>query len=209
MIETIWPLSPGMQVFSSTASSRGIACCCHLYQFNFSLTVQGLCTLVSISVNVPVLAGQLICNCPLWVRCQLPDITLLTACQGLIPFSSSVIFLFFFIFFYLFPLLSSSPFDNIVSSYVHQAVEEFLGVVRSREQPHSAGLVSQPTAVKFLMARKFDVSRAIELFQAYKVQHCFKWWLNRWNLYFLRLKWGQKCQRRYLISDSLTDISWI
>uniref|UniRef100_A0A671U1E5 Tyrosine-protein phosphatase non-receptor type 9 n=1 Tax=Sparus aurata TaxID=8175 RepID=A0A671U1E5_SPAAU len=49
-----------------------------------------------------------------------------------------------------------------------QAVEEFLCEVRSREQPHSAGLVSQPTAVKFLMARKFDVSRAIELFQAYK-----------------------------------------
>ncbi|KAM3624439.1 uncharacterized protein V6R79_023393 [Siganus canaliculatus] len=48
------------------------------------------------------------------------------------------------------------------------AVEEFLGEVRSKEQPHSAGLVSQPTAVKFLMARKFDVSRAIELFQAYK-----------------------------------------
>uniref|UniRef100_A0A667YA25 Tyrosine-protein phosphatase non-receptor type 9 n=1 Tax=Myripristis murdjan TaxID=586833 RepID=A0A667YA25_9TELE len=33
---------------------------------------------------------------------------------------------------------------------------------------HSAGLVSEPTAVKFLMARKFDVSRAIDLFQAYK-----------------------------------------
>ncbi|KAK5866068.1 hypothetical protein PBY51_020285 [Eleginops maclovinus] len=48
------------------------------------------------------------------------------------------------------------------------AVEEFLGEVRSREQPHSAGLVSQPTAVKFLMARKFDVSRSIDLFQAYK-----------------------------------------
>uniref|UniRef100_A0A3Q2EEJ7 Tyrosine-protein phosphatase non-receptor type 9 n=1 Tax=Cyprinodon variegatus TaxID=28743 RepID=A0A3Q2EEJ7_CYPVA len=30
------------------------------------------------------------------------------------------------------------------------------------------GLVSQPTAIKFLMARKFDVSRAIDLFQAYK-----------------------------------------
>lgn len=54
-----------------------------------------------------------------------------------------------------------------------QAVKEFLEVVRSREQPHSAGLVSQPTAVKFLMARKFDVFRAIELFQAYKVQSCF------------------------------------
>ncbi|XP_056136050.1 tyrosine-protein phosphatase non-receptor type 9 [Lampris incognitus] len=48
------------------------------------------------------------------------------------------------------------------------AVEEFLNKVRSREQPHSAGLVSEPTAVKFLMARKFDVSRAIDLFQAYK-----------------------------------------
>uniref|UniRef100_A0A667YKH8 Tyrosine-protein phosphatase non-receptor type 9 n=1 Tax=Myripristis murdjan TaxID=586833 RepID=A0A667YKH8_9TELE len=47
-------------------------------------------------------------------------------------------------------------------------VEEFLSEVRSREQPHSAGLVSEPTAVKFLMARKFDVSRAIDLFQAYK-----------------------------------------
>ncbi|XP_013868727.1 tyrosine-protein phosphatase non-receptor type 9 isoform X2 [Austrofundulus limnaeus] len=49
-----------------------------------------------------------------------------------------------------------------------QAVEEFLNEVRSRELPHSAVLVSQPTAVKFLMARKFDVSRAIDLFQAYK-----------------------------------------
>lgn len=46
-------------------------------------------------------------------------------------------------------------------------------MVRSREQPHSAGLVSQPTAVKFLMARKFDVKRAIDLFQAYKVRRCF------------------------------------
>lgn len=50
-----------------------------------------------------------------------------------------------------------------------QAVEEFLSEARSREQPHSAGLVSQPTAIKFLMARKFDVCRAIDLFQAYKV----------------------------------------
>ncbi|XP_015809636.3 tyrosine-protein phosphatase non-receptor type 9 [Nothobranchius furzeri] len=48
------------------------------------------------------------------------------------------------------------------------AVEAFLNEVHSRELPHSAGLVSQPTAVKFLMARKFDVSRAIDLFQAYK-----------------------------------------
>uniref|UniRef100_A0AAZ3R9P4 protein-tyrosine-phosphatase n=1 Tax=Oncorhynchus tshawytscha TaxID=74940 RepID=A0AAZ3R9P4_ONCTS len=53
-------------------------------------------------------------------------------------------------------------------SYISLAVEEFLSEVRSREHPHSAALVSQPTAVKFLMARKFDVSRATDLFQAYK-----------------------------------------
>ncbi|KAJ8262407.1 hypothetical protein GJAV_G00166120 [Gymnothorax javanicus] len=47
------------------------------------------------------------------------------------------------------------------------AVEEFLVELRNRE-PHSVVLVAQSTAVKFLMARKFDVSRAIELFQAYK-----------------------------------------
>lgn len=51
-----------------------------------------------------------------------------------------------------------------------QAVEEFLSEVRRREQLQCAGLVSQPTAVKFLMARKFDVSRAVDLLQAYKVQ---------------------------------------
>ncbi|XP_064815865.1 tyrosine-protein phosphatase non-receptor type 9-like isoform X2 [Oncorhynchus masou masou] len=55
-----------------------------------------------------------------------------------------------------------------LTSQEELAVEEFLTEVRSREHPHSAALVSQPTAVKFLMARKFDVSRAIDLFQAYK-----------------------------------------
>ncbi|XP_049575717.1 tyrosine-protein phosphatase non-receptor type 9 [Syngnathus scovelli] len=48
------------------------------------------------------------------------------------------------------------------------AVEEFLSEVRCKEQLQCAGLVSQPTAVKFLMARKFDVSRAVDLLQAYK-----------------------------------------
>lgn len=50
-----------------------------------------------------------------------------------------------------------------------KAVEEFLAELRSREQTQNVVLVSEITAVKFLMARKFDVSRAIELFQAYKV----------------------------------------
>lgn len=55
---------------------------------------------------------------------------------------------------------------------VCQAVEEFLAELRCREQSQNATLVSQITAVKFLMARKFDVSRAIDLFQAYKVTSC-------------------------------------
>ncbi|KAA0722403.1 Tyrosine-protein phosphatase non-receptor type 9 [Triplophysa tibetana] len=47
-------------------------------------------------------------------------------------------------------------------------VEEFLATLRCLEQSQNADLVSHITAVKFLMARKFDVSRAIDLFQAYK-----------------------------------------
>ncbi|TSO98543.1 Tyrosine-protein phosphatase non-receptor type 9 [Bagarius yarrelli] len=47
-------------------------------------------------------------------------------------------------------------------------VEEFLAELRCREQSQNATLVSHMTAVKFLMARKFDVSRAIDLLQAYK-----------------------------------------
>ncbi|XP_066576685.1 tyrosine-protein phosphatase non-receptor type 9 [Amia ocellicauda] len=47
------------------------------------------------------------------------------------------------------------------------AVEEFFTELKSREQPNVV-LVSHNTAVKFLMARKFDISRAIDLFQAYK-----------------------------------------
>ncbi|XP_026124279.1 tyrosine-protein phosphatase non-receptor type 9-like isoform X3 [Carassius auratus] len=49
-----------------------------------------------------------------------------------------------------------------------EAVEEFLAELRCLEQSQKADLVSQVTAVKFLTARKFDVSRAIDLFQAYK-----------------------------------------
>lgn len=95
-------------------------------------------------------------------------------------------------------LCTSTPqcFSSNSSLMFVQAVEEFLGKVRSKEQPHSAGLVSQPTAVKFLMARKFDVSRAIELFQAYKVQQHLDW---RWNLdCYLLFVPTAGCQRAYL-----------
>uniref|UniRef100_A0A8C9SHP7 Tyrosine-protein phosphatase non-receptor type 9 n=1 Tax=Scleropages formosus TaxID=113540 RepID=A0A8C9SHP7_SCLFO len=48
-----------------------------------------------------------------------------------------------------------------------RAVDEFLAELRNPEQ-RGAVLVSRGTAVKFLMARKFDVSRAIDLFRAYR-----------------------------------------
>ncbi|KAJ8336051.1 hypothetical protein SKAU_G00393940 [Synaphobranchus kaupii] len=54
-----------------------------------------------------------------------------------------------------------------LTSQEELAVEEFLAELRALEQP-SVVLVSQTTAFKFLIARKFDVSRAIDLFQAYK-----------------------------------------
>ncbi|XP_069482458.1 tyrosine-protein phosphatase non-receptor type 9-like isoform X2 [Ambystoma mexicanum] len=56
---------------------------------------------------------------------------------------------------------------DTLSAQEELAVEEFLIELTIREQPN---VVSVPhnTAVKFLMARKFDVSRAIDLFQAYK-----------------------------------------
>ncbi|XP_019899259.3 tyrosine-protein phosphatase non-receptor type 9 [Esox lucius] len=57
---------------------------------------------------------------------------------------------------------------EVLTTQEELAVEEFLSVVRGKEQPHTAALVTQPTAVKFLRARKFDVSRAVDLFQAYK-----------------------------------------
>lgn len=69
-----------------------------------------------------------------------------------------------------FSLLDALNKKNVIYVCVCQAVEEFLAELRCREQSQNADLVSQMTAVKFLIARKFDVSRAIDLFQAYKVQ---------------------------------------
>ncbi|TRY86230.1 hypothetical protein DNTS_023064, partial [Danionella cerebrum] len=46
------------------------------------------------------------------------------------------------------------------------AVEEFLAELRCPQESQNAD-ISQTTAVKFLMARKFDVSRATDLFKAY------------------------------------------
>ncbi|KAM4710098.1 tyrosine-protein phosphatase non-receptor type 9-like [Discoglossus pictus] len=57
--------------------------------------------------------------------------------------------------------------EKQLTAQEERAIEEFLAELKNREQPQ---VVSVPpnTAVKFLMARKFDVSRAIDLFQAYR-----------------------------------------
>uniref|UniRef100_A0A8C1TN93 Tyrosine-protein phosphatase non-receptor type 9 n=1 Tax=Cyprinus carpio TaxID=7962 RepID=A0A8C1TN93_CYPCA len=57
---------------------------------------------------------------------------------------------------------------NQLPDEIRCAVKEFLAELRHWEQSQNADLISQVTAVKFLTARKFDVSRAIDLFQAYK-----------------------------------------
>ncbi|MEE6460314.1 hypothetical protein FKM82_000918 [Ascaphus truei] len=57
--------------------------------------------------------------------------------------------------------------EKQLTAQEERAIEEFLAELKNREEPQ---VVSVPpnTAVKFLMARKFDVSRAIDLFQAYR-----------------------------------------
>ncbi|XP_018413426.1 PREDICTED: tyrosine-protein phosphatase non-receptor type 9-like isoform X2 [Nanorana parkeri] len=57
--------------------------------------------------------------------------------------------------------------DKQLTAQEERAIEEFLAELKNREQPQVV-TVPPDTAVKFLMARKFDVSRAIDLFQAYR-----------------------------------------
>ncbi|XP_044160405.1 tyrosine-protein phosphatase non-receptor type 9-like isoform X2 [Bufo gargarizans] len=57
--------------------------------------------------------------------------------------------------------------ENHLTAQEERAIEEFISELKTREQPQVV-TVPPNTAVKFLMARKFDVSRAIDLFQAYR-----------------------------------------
>lgn len=139
-------------------SSTAVACFCHLYHFS-STTV--MCTLLNTCVRASLLAFAV--NLRLSAKCEPLDCPLW-------PELFPSLFEFAFFLLLLLPMLFSPFLMRSPCCLSIQAVEEFLGNVRSREQPHSAGLVSQPTAVKFLRARKFDVIRAVELFQAYKVQ---------------------------------------
>ncbi len=51
-----------------------------------------------------------------------------------------------------------------------QAIKQFLEEVNCQRKDTTAGPIPWNTAVKFLMARKFDVKRAIDLFKAHEVR---------------------------------------
>lgn len=51
-----------------------------------------------------------------------------------------------------------------------QATRQFLEEINKWTSQHGVSPLSRELAVKFLMARKFDVLRAIELFHSYRVR---------------------------------------
>jgi hypothetical protein len=53
--------------------------------------------------------------------------------------------------------------------FVNQATKQFLEEINKWTVQYNVSPLSWNVAVKFLMARKFDVLRAIELFHAYRV----------------------------------------
>ena len=55
--------------------------------------------------------------------------------------------------------------------FILQASKEFLDIV-NQENGEGEDLVHFKTAVKFLMARKFDVGRALDLYNAHQVYLC-------------------------------------
>ncbi|XP_077866977.1 tyrosine-protein phosphatase non-receptor type 9-like [Saccoglossus kowalevskii] len=50
-----------------------------------------------------------------------------------------------------------------------QATQQFLQQLNTIRLEHNVTAVSRNTAIKFLMARKFDVPRALDLFRAHVV----------------------------------------
>lgn len=54
-------------------------------------------------------------------------------------------------------------------AFVFQATKQFLEEINKWTSQHGVSPLSWDVAVKFLMARKFDVLRAIELFHSYRV----------------------------------------
>lgn len=60
--------------------------------------------------------------------------------------------------------------SDAVCVCVLQATRQFLEEITKWTSQHGVSPLSKELAVKFLMARKFDVIRAIELFHSYRVR---------------------------------------
>lgn len=58
----------------------------------------------------------------------------------------------------------------MTTSVCVQATRQFLEEINKWTSQHGVSPLSRELAVKFLMARKFDVLRAIELFHSYRVR---------------------------------------
>lgn len=58
----------------------------------------------------------------------------------------------------------------ILSLFIKQATKQFLEEINKWTVQYNVSPLSWNVAVKFLMARKFDVLRAVELFHSYRVR---------------------------------------
>ena len=51
----------------------------------------------------------------------------------------------------------------------HQATKEFIRIVNEMRVQHNASPISHNTALKFMMARKFDLNRALSLYESHEM----------------------------------------
>ena len=70
------------------------------------------------------------------------------------------------------PVNMFSTYSLFFTLFVKQATKQFLEEVNKWTAQYSVSPLSWNVAVKFLMARKFDVLRAVELFHTYRVSSC-------------------------------------
>ncbi|XP_015922158.1 tyrosine-protein phosphatase non-receptor type 9 [Parasteatoda tepidariorum] len=66
-------------------------------------------------------------------------------------------------------IIATSVMDTSLTSEEEQAVQEFISIVNELRLRQNVGPLSWSTAVKFLMARKFDTHRALQLYEAHEI----------------------------------------
>ncbi|KAG8186487.1 hypothetical protein JTE90_009242 [Oedothorax gibbosus] len=66
-------------------------------------------------------------------------------------------------------ILNESSMDMSLTTEEEQAVQQFISVVNELRLVQNVGPLSWSTAVKFMMARKFDITRALKLYEAHEI----------------------------------------